>query len=261
MTQVDWIHFRRSVRRYKKKNLDKALLKDLQEQINRVENIFDNASYKIQLIQDGGQVKQVLKGLASKYTYVKAPHYLLLTCENTPDCLFNLGYVGEQLIKFLTLNNFGTCWVGAKMSGDKLAKFVKMEEEHTFTILIAFGEPMKQLSFIRDRKRKNIKEIFYGYDNLNDTDQFVAESILTAPSAVNNQPWRFYLSNGAWDYYKAMPKGILAGAYSDKIDIDVGIGFYHLVEAARSLGSNLEFEQLEFHKDDQNYLGTIRISD
>lgn len=261
MTQVDWIHFRKSVRKYKKKSLDKFVLAELKEQFNQVENIIENTEYDIHLIEHGDQVKKVLSGLASKYTYVKAPHYLLLTCMNDQDDIFNLGYVGEQLVKFLTLNNLGTCWVGAKTSKDKFSEIVPIEATHEFSILIAFGEPMAPLEFIRNRKRKDIKEIFFGVDDLNDTDRFIAESILTAPSAVNNQPWRLYLNNGAWDYYKVLPKGFFASMLGNLLILDSGIGLYHLVETAHSFGSNIKFEKMEFHDNDQNYLGTIKVED
>lgn len=172
-----------------------------------------------------------------------------------------MGYVGEQLIKFLTLKNLGTCWIGAKMSVDKLGTLVNIDNTHDFTILIGFGEPLAPLEFIRNRKRKDIKEIFFGYEELSDTDRFIAESVLTAPSAVNNQPWRMYLNNGSWDYYKAMPKGLFAGMIGPLVTLDSGIGLYHVVETARSFGSKIEFEKMKFHENDQNYLGTISVQD
>lgn len=261
MTQVDWIHFRKSVRKYKKKSLDKFVLAELKQQFEQVENIIEHTQYDIHLIEDGNQVKKVLAGLASKYTYVKAPHYLLLTCKNEQETIFNLGYVGEQLIKFLTLKNLGTCWVGAKTSMEKLSTFIDVDDSHEFTILIGFGEAMAPLEFIRNRKRKDIKEVFFGYKELSDTDRFIAESVLTAPSAVNNQPWRFYLNNGSWDYYKATPKGIFAGMLGNMVTLDCGIGLYHVAETAQSFASKINFEKMELHDNDQNYLGTIRVQD
>jgi len=261
MTQVDWIHFRKSVRKYKKNILDKHVLVEIKKQFEQVENIMENTTYDLHLIEEGEQVKKVLAGFASKYVYVKAPHYILLTCENTEEAVFNLGYVGEQLVKFLTLKNLGTCWIGAKTSMEKLQTLASVDENQPYSILIGFGEPIAPLEFIRNRKRKGIQEVFYGYEKLSDTDQFIAESVLTAPSAMNNQPWRFYLNNGAWDYYKAPPRGFFAGVLADKIAIDAGIGLYHVVETARSFGSAIKFEQMDFHAGDQNYLGTVRVQD
>lgn len=261
MTQVDWIHFRKSIRKYKKKSLEPSLLAELKQQFEVVENIIDNKTYDIHLIEEGHQVKKVLEGLASKYTYVKAPHYILLTCKNESEAIFNLGYIGEQLVKFLTLKNLGTCWIGAKKSSEKLSAITAINPDHTFTILIAFGEPVTPLSFIRSRKRKAIKEIFYGFDGLSDTDQFIAESVLTAPSAVNNQPWRFYLNNGGWDYYQAIPKGFFANAISNFITLDSGIGLFHIAETAQSFGCEISFEKMAVHQGDQNYLGTLKVID
>lgn len=261
MTQVDWIHFRKSVRKYKKKSLEPSLLKALKEQFEQLEDIIENTEYQIQLIEDGQAVKKALAGLASKYMMVKAPYYLVLTCRNEISSIFNLGYVGEQLVKYLTLKNLGTCWIGAKLRPDKLSDMMLVNPEHDFSILIAFGEAIPPLEFIKTRKRKAMGEVFYGYDSLSDTDHFIAESIMTAPSAMNNQPWRFYLNNGAWDYYKAMPKGFFATALKDLVNIDAGIALFHVMETAHALGSSTSFERLDLHEGDQNYMGTLKIED
>lgn len=261
MTQVDWIHFRKSVRKFKKNQINQSFLNELNQAINEVEDILEGSSYNVEVILEGDAVKKVLAGMASKYTYVKAPHYLLLTCKNNVNDVFNLGYVGEQLVKYLTLKNFGTCWIGAKMDIDKLSSLTAIDNNHNFTILIAFGEPMTPLTFIRNRKRKNISEVFYGYEQLNDTDRFIAEAVSTAPSAMNNQPWRFYLNNGVWDYYKAVPKGFFSKVLSALTPLDAGIGLYHVIETARTLGSTATFDYLDFHEGDQNYLGSLKIED
>lgn len=261
MTQVDWIHFRKSVRKYKKKALEPSFLEALKEEFGQLEDIVANTEYQIQLIEDGQAIKKALAGLASKYMLVKAPYYLVLTCKNEVFSIFNLGYVGEQLVKYLTLKNLGTCWIGAKLSPDKLSDMMPVNREHDFSILIGFGEAIPPLEFIKNRKRKTMEEVFYGYDSLSDTDRFIAESVMTAPSAMNNQPWRFYLNNEAWDYYKAIPKGFFAGALKDLINIDAGIGLFHVIETAQSLGSSIRFERIDLHEGDQNYMGTLKIED
>lgn len=261
MTQVDWIHFRKSVRKFKKSEIESSFFEELNIAIKSVENIIEGTSYAVHVIEDGEVVKAMLAGFASKYTYVKAPHYLLLTCKNRPDDVFNLGYVGEQLVKHLTLKNFGSCWIGAKTEFSKLETIADLDKNHEFTILIGFGEPFTPLNFIRNRKRKAIQEVFYGYDSLSDTERFIAEAISTAPSAMNNQPWRFYLNNGLWDYYKAMPKGFFAKALSAYVTLDAGIGLYHVMETAKTLGSTVAFDKIDAHKDNQNYLGTLKVED
>ena len=261
MTQVDWIHFRKSVRKYKKKSLEPSFLEELKQEFSQVEDIIENTDYEIQLIEDGKVVKKALAGLASKYILVKAPHYILLTCKKRSADIFNLGYVGEQIVKFLTLNNLGTCWIGAKLSPEKLNEMVHLNLEHDFSILIGFGEPIPPLEFINNRKRKGMNEVFYGYDDLSDTDKFIAEAVMTAPSAMNNQPWRFYLNKGDWDYYKTSPKGFFAGTLMDLVNIDTGIGLFHVIETAHSLGSCAKFQVLDFHDGDQNYMGTLKIED
>lgn len=261
MTQVDWMHFRKSVRKYKNTRLDADFFNMLKETIFEVKDIIPETSYDIQLIEEGEGVKSVLSGLLSKYTYVKAPHYLLLTCRKRSEDIFNLGFVGEQLVKYLTLKNLGSCWIGPKLDVNKLKGIASIDEAHEFIVLIAFGEPVAPLSFIRSRKRKAIEEVFLGYDKLSDTDQFIAESILTAPSAINNQPWRFYLNNGVWDYYKASPKGLFANALTNLVTLDTGIGLFHVVETAESFGSTIAFEVMTFDNRDQNYLGTLNIED
>ena len=261
MTQVDWIHFRKSVRKFKKNQMETSFFDELNITIKEVENIIEDRSYDVHVIKDGEAVKKMLAGFASKYTYVKAPHYLLLTCKNRVDDVFNLGYIGEQVVKYLTLKNFGTCWIGAKTDFSKLGTIADLNKSHDFTILIGFGEPVTPLSFIRNRKRKAISEVFYGYESLSDTERFIAEAVSTAPSAMNNQPWRFYLNNGLWDYYKAIPKGFFAKALSGYVTLDAGIGLYHVIETARILGSTVTFEKMDFHENDQNYLGTLKVED
>ncbi|MBN2898615.1 MAG: hypothetical protein JXO44_07560 [Clostridia bacterium] len=261
MTHVDWIHFRKSVRKYKKNNIEPKVQEALKAQFEKVEPIAAHAAYDIHLVEDGRQMKQALEGLASRYMLVKAPHYLVLTCRNDATDIFNLGYIGEQLVKYLTLQNLGTCWIGARLSQEKLREMFPVDESHDFSIVIAFGEPVAPLEFIRNRKRKGIEEVFYGFNTLSDTDKFIAESLLTAPSAMNNQPWRFYFNGGVWDYYKTLPKGIFSKALRDLVNVDTGIALYHVIETAHSLGSAIQFEVMDLHKGDQNYMGTLKICD
>ena len=62
------------------------------------------------------------------------------------------------------------------------------------------------------------------------------ELVRWAPSAVNKQPWRVILRNGAYHFYLKHDKGYVSDAVGDMQKIDLGIALCHFVLGAREKG-------------------------
>jgi len=257
MKQVEWFSKRKSVRKYTNKILDTKLLDIIEKEFTILDSVISNTQYGISLIRDGGGIKEFLKGMVSKYTHVKAPHYILLTSKNTKNDKLNLGFIGEQVVKSLTNNGLGACWIGAKKDLDKLRDITQISESHDFSILIAFGEPINKLEVVSTRKRKSFDEIFPNNSSLSETKKNICEAVLTAPSSINNQPWRFKVEKDELIFFAEHPKGLMGGMIKDLIHLECGIGLFHVFESAKVNNYNVIFEKMDV--DDVN-LGKISFA-
>ena len=66
------------------------------------------------------------------------------------------------------------------------------------------------------------------------------EAVRWAPSAVNKQPWRVVLADGAFHLYEKKDKGYIGEKIGDLQKIDVGIALCHFVLGAEELGYKAE---------------------
>ena len=85
------------------------------------------------------------------------------------------------------------------------------------------------------------------------------EMVRLAPSAVNKQPWRVIVKDGAAHFYCKRSKGV-GGGQLDMQMIDLGIALCHFDLTAQECGLDMEFVQEDPRlAEDMEYVASYRV--
>ena len=220
------IRKRKSVRKYDLAPLDAATLDAVRAEINKVKPLYPDINFSVEIVSKS-------KGLFG----IKAPHYLIFTSDEKDGYLENIGFIGQQLDLYFSVNGFGSCWLGASKSGEKL----KSDLPHV--IALAFGKPAEPLHReLSAFKRKPLSAISEGDsafspDGENDPagrrtlhpvpDPRI-EAARLAPSAMNMQNWFFIANNGKIHCYRKKLNPLLGLIYDKMVRVDMGIAICHI---------------------------------
>ena len=238
---IQAINSRKSIRNYKDKKMSVEHLQKIKTIINDAKPLFDNIPMEVLLIEDGEKITDTFKGLISKYTKVKAPHYLAFTSEIKEGHLENIGFIGEEIVLKLTDLGIGTCWLGSAIKQDLFKTIFNVKDKQSYIILVAFGYPVSQLKPVVNRKRFDKSKLVTGaYENQYET---IIQSLVDAPSAINSQPWKLSINNNKFDLYLENRNILTKKMLKDTNRIDMGIGLSHLYNSAIELGYNVELKQ------------------
>ncbi|WP_017416252.1 nitroreductase family protein [Clostridium tunisiense] len=276
------IYKRCSVRKYKNEPLAHGLLKQIEELTHSMPQLDPTISMKVHLVQDGYKIQNISRGIVGSYGKISAPHYLVVTSEEKPWFMENIGFSLEYLILKLTTLNLGTCWIGGFIKKSLLKDIIEIPENHIPVIVISFGYPLnpeefksRNLSYnlseeiepdpdkyydsttklVAATKRKEINEIVCG--KLDETWLSIMDAVRHAPSAINSQPWRFYKEGNLFHLY-GVKRLKIAQTLEHINKIDLGIALCHLVAAAQLKGKKLELKASEnVERKGLNYFITV----
>jgi hypothetical protein len=232
MNFIESINIRKSIRKYKQDNIEQVDIKKIESIIDKIEPLYKNISFGFKLV-DYNQMKETFKGIKNMYFKVKAPYYIILTSEIKHGYKENIGFLGEQVVLQLTKLGIGSCWLGSPIDESVLRNIIEMSSEQKYVIMIALGYPVEKLSKVEQRKRISIKELMI--EEKNTEYEFIFKALLSAPSAVNSQPWRINLIENRIDLYKkdSFIMNKLLGNYGK---LDMGIGLSHIYFASKEFG-------------------------
>jgi len=244
------ITIRRSRRRYKPIPLEPAQLAQIQA-VCREFRPYPQA--RAELITKSPD--EVLRGIVASYGKVKGAPALIAFIGDIDDRYVNekVGYMGEGIILEATAMGLGTCWVGGSMFFRRgLAESIvgAGEKERVFAVTpVGYSikefslEERVQTAFGMFHRRKPLAEMVSGLDEKEWPDwvKSALAAARLAPSAVNRQPWRFYVE----------PNGITVSVDSSLIEwgiskrLDCGIAMLHIEVAALDCGVKGKWELLE----------------
>ena len=221
---------RHSVRQYEDRKIEpekrELLLKEL-DQINREGHLH------IQILFDEPKCFHSIMAHYGKFSGVQ--NYIALVGTKAPDLEEKCGYYGEQLVLLAQSLALNTCWV-AMTHGKSAAEILKGEKQ---VCLIALGYGKTQGVA---HKNKSIEEVTELNGSMPEWFQKGMEAALLAPTAMNQQKFKFTLSDEKGsahvsgdrctqkereefdDVVYAFPNGM--GFY---IKTDLGIVKYHFV--------------------------------
>lgn len=207
MTIREAIDARHSVRAYTKRPIDGEVLQALEDEI-AVCN--ERSGLKIRLFLND---PSAIKGLWAYGAFENADNYIALAGPDTDDLYRLCGYWGERLVLFAETLGLNTCWIAGSYKKGRVKKLLNDGETLAAIISIGYGaKPGKP------HKSKTFAEVTDVSGDVPDWFSAGVEAALLAPTAINQQRFRFTLRDGK-PFVKALP-----GPYTL---IDLGIVQVH----------------------------------
>ncbi len=248
---LDIIRKRTSVRSYSDKPVTKDVIDNIKEYAERIETPFKGNVRFAFLSEEDGLDK--LGGKIGTYGIIKgAKNYIAIIGDSKEQSLFKVGYMGENLILYMTSLGLGTCWMGGTYDKGAIKKSLDLLEDEKLYIIIPFGYPLEKRSrvdyFMRfaagSNQRKVWEELFFlertDYPLLEDEEVYLEalEGLRMAPSASNKQPWVVIKRDGHYDFYLKPTPG-----YGDTLgfkiqEVDIGIAICHFQMVLNDNGIN-----------------------
>lgn len=208
MTMMEAMRARHSVRSYVDRPLEADTVNILEEEIsicNREGNLH------IQLVKDEPEAFGGFMARYGKFSGVK--NYIALAGPKGPDLEEKCGYYGERLVLLAQSLGLNSCWVA--MSYDRGKAACKLGAGEKLCIVIALGYGATQGV---PHKSKAVEQVMAAKGEVPEWFRAGVEAALLAPTAMNQQKFKFALEDGT----VAVSAGM--GFYSK---IDLGIVKYH----------------------------------
>lgn len=157
------------------------------------------------------------------------------------------GYTGEGLVLEAHSLGLATCWIAGSFSRSVARDLVSLGEGEVIRAVSpvghALGVPSRTEKVLyradHPKYRKPLDEIAYGHSSWPAWASEGVHAARLAPSAMNRQPWRFRLEEGA-----VVVSSSGSGAPLVRSRLDCGIAMLHFELGARSEGSDGVWEAL-----------------
>ncbi len=198
---------------------------------------------------------EVLRGIVASYGKVKgAPAVFAFVGDvNDPNINEKVGYTGEGIILEATAMGLGTCWVGGTVffrRGVTEARVGAGKNDKVWAVspvghaVEGFTTEEKAMTgFGLAHRRKPLRELVKGLDEKAWSGWIKAglEAARLAPSAVNRQPWRFYVEPDSVTV--SSDNSLFEWGISKRLDC--GIAMLHIEVAALDSGVRGRWEFLK----------------
>lgn len=215
MTIQEAIEARHSVRAYKDQPLAEDFVRQLEEQITRLN---DENELHIQLIKNEHKAFQGTLARYGKFRGVG--NYIVMAGRKSNDLDERVGYCGEHLVLLAQTLGLNTCWVG--MSYSKIPGTFALAENEKIACYIAIGYGETQGV---GHKIKSVEQVSNASDVTPSWFRKGVEAALLAPTAVNQQKFFFEYLGMEDNRNKVLAKrGMSLIGYTQ---MDLGIAKYH----------------------------------
>ena len=208
MELMEAMRARHSVRSYVDRPLEADAVDVLEAEIAACNRAGD---LHIQLVKDEPQAFSGFMAHYGKFSGVK--NYIVLAGPKGPDLEEKCGYYGERLVLLAQSLGLNSCWVA--MSYDRGKAACKLGAGEKLCIVIALGYGATQGV---PHKSKAVEQVMAAKGEVPEWFRAGVEAALLAPTAMNQQKFKFALEDGT----VAASAGM--GFYSK---IDLGIAKYH----------------------------------
>ena len=209
MTLLEAIEARHSVRSYTLRPIDGAVLDALEAEIDACNR---ESGLRIQLVRN--EPKAFSGFLAHYGRFENANNYIALIGRNEADLYERCGYWGERLVLVAETIGLNTCWVAGSYQKSEVKGLLKDGERLAAVISIGYGAKPGHA-----HKSKTFRQVTETKGLVPQWFRDGVEAALLAPTAINQQQFRFILNGD--ETVEAKP---LIGPYAK---IDLGIVKYH----------------------------------
>ena len=137
----DTIRQRTSVRTYTDAPVPQETRAQILDYAQTIENPFD-ANVRFQFIDK----KEAENGdKFDLFGFIEGPELFLgMAVAEHEDAALATGFVGEQMLLYLTSLGLGTCWVGGTFNKNEFAKAMHLQDGERFSVMTPVGVPGKQ---------------------------------------------------------------------------------------------------------------------
>jgi len=215
MTIQEAIEARHSVRAYKDQPLAEDVVRQLEEQITRLN---DENELHIQLIKNEPKAFQGTLARYGKFRGVG--NYIVMAGRKSNDLDERVGYCGEHLVLLAQTLGLNTCWVG--MSYSKIPGTFALAEDEKIACYIAIGYGDTQGV---GHKIKSVEQVSNASDVTPSWFRKGVEAALLAPTAVNQQKFFFEYLGMEDNRHKVLAKRSMS--LIGYTQMDLGIAKYH----------------------------------
>lgn len=162
-------------------------------------------------------------------------------------CAEHCGYMGEGVVLECNALGLATCWISGSFSRSAVTAAAHLGPDEVVRAISPLGHPLRQptaterllFGAAKAKRRRPLEEIAPGSADWPQWAVAGVESARIAPSAINRQPWRFRMEDGAVVVRAAGPALPLAPAR-----LDCGIAMLHFELGARAEGCDGTWEAL-----------------
>ncbi len=254
MNTLDVINSRRSIRNFRQERIDWEVIADILDYANKLPMLTKDIAVEFKLVSN----IEKKQGFGSPIA-IKAPYYICISSEKKEDYLLNAGYLMQNLNLYILTKGLGTCFLGSS-PGRSLKSTMKYE----YVIALAFGMTDKPLfREACDAKRLPEDELIVYKEVVSPDIQKLLTAARLAPSAYNNQPWRFVVYNSRIHVF-GRKIALLDKALNNMKMIDMGIMMANLLLAAEELWIDVSITKSDSVKNKQfqnnEYILTVLIS-
>ena len=157
------------------------------------------------------------------------------------------GYIGEGVVLEANALGLDTCWISGSFSRSTVTAAMSLEPGEVVRAISPVGhaavKPTTTEALLyganRPKHRRELDEIAPGNAQWPDWARAGAAAARVAPSAMNRQPWRFRMEDGAVVIAGSGPSVPIAS-----VRLDCGIAMLHFELGARSEGCDGAWEPL-----------------
>ena len=211
MELIDAIKARHSVRKYSEQPIETAKVDVLKDAVGRINA---QTGLNIQLVLD--EPKAFSSGMWKYGQFSGVKNYFVMAAPKSREAEEEIGYFGEELVLLSQTLGLNTCWVG--LTYKKIPGTFTLREGDVVHCVIALGYGATSGTQHPQKKAEN----FYECEGV--PPQWFKdglEAALLAPTAVNQQKFKFILHPG--NVVEARTSFSMAGY----VNIDLGIVKYH----------------------------------
>lgn len=208
MELLEAMKLRHSVRTYEERAIEGEILNMLEKEIEACNK---EGGLHIQLVKN--EPKAFDSRMAHYGKFSGVTNYIAMVGKKGENLDEKCGYYGERLVLFAQTLGLNTCWVA--MTYKKIPEAFKVDSGEKLVIVIAIGYGKTNGV---PHKSKDAKAVSNLEDNSPDWFKRGMEAVLLAPTAINQQKFRFELHGD-----KIISKAGIA--FCSKIDL--GIAKYH----------------------------------
>ena len=184
MELLEAIKCRRSIRTYADQKIEGDVLSHLQNFIDLTNR---ESGLNFQLILNEPKAFDCLLSKIGRFSNVC--NYIAAIGKKGPDLEENCGYFGERIVLEAQRIGLNTCWVGGTYN--KIPRFFSLRPEDKLVLVIAIGYGVPKE--MKPRPTKKLSDVIGGNDTTPSWFIDGVEAALLAPTALNQQLFKFYL--------------------------------------------------------------------